>query len=210
MPGGHWLQDMYKAEFADPLQKLPPWFAFFVVCEFLFQLPLSVWALFALRRDSPLAPLGIGIFGAQFAFTTCTSLVEILAFDEAAYGIAEYPWQSRLKLCAVYGPYAVVGECANWCHLLFMTNAPSFIYRGMDGGRYGPPNQEAVTCCGTDGGKQEAKVSSGYYLGLIYPGPGRVVRGGPSAAMFFSPSSFILDRNGTQELTMVYIPLLIM
>lgn len=79
--------------------------------EFLVQLPLSVWALSALRRDSPLAPLGIGIYGALLSFTTWTAIVEVLAFDEVVYGIAEYPWQSRLKVSVLYGSYAVAGEC---------------------------------------------------------------------------------------------------
>lgn len=75
------------------------------------QLPLCIWAVSALRRDSPLVPLGVGIYGALLGFTTWTAIVEVLAFNEADYGIAEYPWQRRLNLSMLYGSYAVVGEC---------------------------------------------------------------------------------------------------
>ncbi|RPB21794.1 hypothetical protein L211DRAFT_827704 [Terfezia boudieri ATCC MYA-4762] len=98
------IKSFYDANFSDPLQLTQPtWFYLFAMTEFFLQLPLGIWALFALPRDDPLVPLGLGSYAALAAFTTWISIGELLMWDESPFA-----WEKKVKLGALYAVYGVM------------------------------------------------------------------------------------------------------
>lgn len=71
--------------------------------EALFHVPLSVWAVGALRRDDPKTPLYLLIYAVQTGVTTLTCLADMMSWT--AVTDAE-----KVQLCGLYVPYLALGE----------------------------------------------------------------------------------------------------
>ncbi|KAF8460380.1 transmembrane protein 6/97 [Kalaharituber pfeilii] len=97
----------YATTYRDPLQATQPaWFFFFAMTEFLFQLPLGVWALWAIPKDHQLVPLGVVSYASLAAWSTWASVAQILAWDDGVGGKA-FGWVEKGRLAGLYGGYGV-------------------------------------------------------------------------------------------------------
>ena len=95
-----WQMATYKDRFfIDP----PAWFLSFVWMEALYHVPLSVWAVGALLRDSPLVPVHLLVWAVQTAVTTMVCIV-----DYSSWG--NFSVEDRMGLHRLYGPYLVLGR----------------------------------------------------------------------------------------------------
>lgn len=87
--------------------------------EFFVQLPLAIWAWFALKNDSPLAPLAAGGCSSIAAFTTWISIVEMVGNDWEKMGLGyEFGWEEKRKLAVLYGVYGLA--CEFFCFSSFI------------------------------------------------------------------------------------------
>jgi len=90
-----------------------------MVLELVYHLPLSLWAIPAIRRsefihgsnrvgwltreDDPLVPLQLLVFALETAVTTLTCTLEMLSWEG-------YSPEEQTRLCALYVPYLVLGK----------------------------------------------------------------------------------------------------
>ncbi|KAG9245143.1 hypothetical protein BJ878DRAFT_502922 [Calycina marina] len=81
----------------------PPFFQAFIFSEIIFQLPVSIWAIRALPRDSPKVPLVLLPFATLVFGTTATCIYEFSQWD--------VPLQNKIDLSTLYGPYLALSEC---------------------------------------------------------------------------------------------------
>ncbi|CZT06234.1 uncharacterized protein RAG0_12032 [Rhynchosporium agropyri] len=79
--------------FIDP----PAWFRAFIWTEFLYQAPVMIWSLGALRRSSPRLPVVLLPYALLVFVTTATCMYE--------YSFWEIPFQHKIDLTTLYGPY---------------------------------------------------------------------------------------------------------
>ncbi|KAE9363298.1 hypothetical protein N431DRAFT_564838 [Stipitochalara longipes BDJ] len=78
----------------------PVWFHFFMLSELFVQVPVMVWGIGALRRDSKLVPLVLLPFACLVFISTATCIFDIAHWNA--------PLQERQTLMALYAPYAVL------------------------------------------------------------------------------------------------------
>jgi len=96
------LQSWYKDYYNDQLViRQPPWFRFFSLVEALYQLPISVWSIWALTTKSPKAPTHLLVWAVVCCGTTLTCLFEFYHNELMSN-------QEKGALIAMYGSYAVI------------------------------------------------------------------------------------------------------
>ena len=96
------LQSWYKDYYNDQLViRQPSWFRFFSLVEALYQLPISVWSIWALTTKSPKAPTHLLVWAVICCGTTLTCLFEF-------YHNEDMNNQEKGTLIAMYGSYAVI------------------------------------------------------------------------------------------------------
>lgn len=117
------LHEFYKATFNDQLViNQPPWFHFFSLLELVYQLPVAIWAVWALKNKSPKAPAHLLVWATVAFGTTMTCLFEF-------YHNAVMSTQEKTSLIAMYGCYGLICEfftpqkglletesCSSWCY----------------------------------------------------------------------------------------------
>jgi len=95
-------RDWYKTYFNDQLViTQPPWFRFFALAEFLYELPVAIWGIWALSTKSPKAPAHLLVWSVVCAGTTFTCLFEI-------YHNSGMSGQEKTRLFALYGSYGFI------------------------------------------------------------------------------------------------------
>ncbi|KAF2113436.1 transmembrane protein 6/97 [Lophiotrema nucula] len=83
-----WMTDLrtwYFAKYGDRFfagPAPPPWFTLFMLLEFVFHLPVALWAIPALLRNDPRIPLALLVFGLETSITTLVCVAEMLSWDE--------------------------------------------------------------------------------------------------------------------------------
>ncbi|KAG4436266.1 hypothetical protein IFR05_008248 [Cadophora sp. M221] len=75
----------------------PPFFRAFIWSEVLYQAPVMLWSLGALRRASPKIPIVLLPYAAIIFITTATCMFE--------YSFWDIPLQHKIDLTTLYGPY---------------------------------------------------------------------------------------------------------
>ncbi|KAF9462522.1 transmembrane protein 6/97 [Collybia nuda] len=96
------LHEFYKATFNDQLViNQPPWFRLFSLVEFLYQLPVAVWAVWALKNKSPKVPATLLVWATVAFGTTMTCLFEF-------YHNEVMSSQEKSSLIAMYGCYGLL------------------------------------------------------------------------------------------------------
>ncbi|KAN0104188.1 Transmembrane protein 6/97 [Hyaloscypha variabilis] len=78
----------------------PVWFHFFMMSELFIQVPVMVWGIGALLRDSKLVPLVLLPLALLVFLTTTTCIFDIAHWDA--------PLQERLTLMGLYAPYSAL------------------------------------------------------------------------------------------------------
>ncbi|PSN69472.1 hypothetical protein BS50DRAFT_572606 [Corynespora cassiicola Philippines] len=99
------LRDWYVATYADRFFYAPP--AFFpplTHLELLFHLPLTLWAIPALLRNSPRVPLALLVFGLETSLSTLVCLAEMWSWPELS--AEQRGWAG---LGGMYGGYLALG-----------------------------------------------------------------------------------------------------
>lgn len=87
-----------------------PWFRTYSYMEALYQLPLILWAIPALLRNSPYIPLHLLVFAVHVSITTLTCFVEMRSWEELKED--EGGWKRGVGgLGGMYGVYLGLGEC---------------------------------------------------------------------------------------------------
>ncbi|GAA5817302.1 hypothetical protein MFLAVUS_010846 [Mucor flavus] len=109
----HWVPtalsdalDFYINTFKDPFMGSPTtlyWFASFICCELVVQLPFFFIACIGLLKDCKYIRLPLAIYGAHVATTVLPTIVEVLFNPKYDLDQTE-----RLVLCGFYGPYFVL------------------------------------------------------------------------------------------------------
>ncbi|KAI9677768.1 MAG: hypothetical protein M1829_002540 [Trizodia sp. TS-e1964] len=98
------LREYYVATYHDRNFVAPTaWFCLYVWMEALYHLPLSVYAIGALLRDDPKAPLHLLIFAVQAGLTTATCIAYYLSWDITS--------AQKYQLGLLYVPYLALGKC---------------------------------------------------------------------------------------------------
>jgi len=92
------LRTWYITTYQDQFFTAPPaWFDAFMWMEACYHLPLSIWAVRALKRNDPLVPVHLLIYSVQTAMTTLTCIVDFLSWDVET--------KVKADLGGLYGPY---------------------------------------------------------------------------------------------------------
>ncbi|KAH0579221.1 hypothetical protein H2248_003371 [Termitomyces sp. 'cryptogamus'] len=96
------LHEWYTKHFNDQLViSQPAWFRLFTLTEPLYQLPVAVWAVWALRSKSYNAPANLLLWATVCCGTTITCVFEF-------YHNQLMSNQEKLVLIAMYGSYALI------------------------------------------------------------------------------------------------------
>jgi hypothetical protein len=96
--------EWYLSFFADPLiSSQPPWFRFFTLTEFCYQLPMAIYLAHALWKKCSNAPLHMLLWAMWCAGTTATCVYEFY------YDTTILLWQKQ-ALSAMYGSYGLICE----------------------------------------------------------------------------------------------------
>ncbi|KAL7650232.1 hypothetical protein ACMYSQ_012034 [Aspergillus niger] len=100
----HTLRQFYIDTYHDKFFEEPPapWFYFFILMELFYHVPVSVWALGGLKRDDPLVPLHLLIFGLQAFLTSTVCLVEVWSWADRTVA-------QKQNISMLYGPYVALG-----------------------------------------------------------------------------------------------------
>src|ERR1700761_5452902 len=77
---------------------LRAWFTAYMWMEALYHLPLSVWAIGALRRDDAKVPVHLLVYAVQTAVTTATCIADYLSWTTVTS-------EQKLTLGYLYVPY---------------------------------------------------------------------------------------------------------
>ena len=95
-------QELYKKLFNDQLVATqPPWFHFFTLVEFIYQLPVVLWAIWALSTKSPKAPTHLLVWALVCFITTLTCIYEF-------YENQVMTETQKTRVIGGYGLYAVI------------------------------------------------------------------------------------------------------
>ncbi|PMD13757.1 hypothetical protein NA56DRAFT_415282 [Hyaloscypha hepaticicola] len=78
----------------------PPFFEFFMYTEMFVQVPVMIWGISALLRDSKMVPLVLLPFACLVFISTATCMYEMVHWD--------VPLKQRLTLIMLYGPYTAL------------------------------------------------------------------------------------------------------
>jgi len=78
----------------------PPFFEFFMWTELFIQIPVEIWGIGALLRNSPMVPLVLLPFACLIFITTATCMYEYAHWDA--------PLSTKVDLTTLYGPYAAL------------------------------------------------------------------------------------------------------
>ncbi|KAF1819509.1 uncharacterized protein K489DRAFT_412823 [Dissoconium aciculare CBS 342.82] len=93
------LRKFYITTFRDQFFIAPPaWFDMYIWMEFLYHVPLSLWAIGALLRDDPKVPIHLLVYSVQTALTTATCIAEYLSWSG-------YSNSEKVELGKLYIPY---------------------------------------------------------------------------------------------------------
>ncbi|KZF25383.1 hypothetical protein L228DRAFT_280624 [Xylona heveae TC161] len=92
------IREWYIKTYRDQFFSSPPaWFNAYLLLEALYHLPLSIWAIGALKRDDPKIPLHLLIFALEAGMTTMTCIADYLSWDISR--------QEKIDLGFLYVPY---------------------------------------------------------------------------------------------------------
>jgi len=96
------LHTWYKNYYNDQLLiTQPPWFRFFSLSEPFYQLPVSIWSVWALTTKNPKAPTHLLVWAVVCCGTTLTCLFEF-------YHNTLMTDQEKKALFSMYGLYAAI------------------------------------------------------------------------------------------------------
>ncbi|KAF3391494.1 hypothetical protein F1880_007499 [Penicillium rolfsii] len=98
------LREYYVATYRDKFfeDPAPVWFSAFIWMELLYHVPASLWAVWGLKRDHPLVPVHLLIFGIQAFVTSLTCLVDVWSW-------ADRTTAEKQQITYLYGPYVALG-----------------------------------------------------------------------------------------------------
>jgi len=92
------IRTWYIATYKDLFFTAPTaFFKLFMWLEAVYHVPVTLWALGGLWRNSPKIPLVLLLYAAETFLTTLTCIVEYLAWD--------VPFAQKVDLTTLYGPY---------------------------------------------------------------------------------------------------------
>ncbi|KAF2201083.1 hypothetical protein GQ43DRAFT_395083, partial [Delitschia confertaspora ATCC 74209] len=74
-----WYVGMYGDRF---FYDAPVWFPIYSAMELLYHIPLALYAIPALLRNSPYLPLHLLVYAVQVSITTLTCLAEMMGWEE--------------------------------------------------------------------------------------------------------------------------------
>ncbi|KAK2743839.1 hypothetical protein FQN55_007059 [Onygenales sp. PD_40] len=95
------IRNYYINTYQDKFFTEPPgWFWGYIIMEAVYHLPLSIWAVRGIMRDSPLVPIHLLLFSMQTFMTTMTCLIE-------AWSWADRSREQKVALSYLYAPYAL-------------------------------------------------------------------------------------------------------
>ncbi|EMC93208.1 hypothetical protein BAUCODRAFT_230797 [Baudoinia panamericana UAMH 10762] len=89
-----YIETYYDQNFVTPAA----WFTLYMWMEFLYHVPLSVWAIGALLRDDSKLPIHLLIFAVQTAITTSTCIADYLSWSTISSA-------QKVELGKLYVPY---------------------------------------------------------------------------------------------------------
>ncbi|CAG8979442.1 hypothetical protein HYALB_00011955 [Hymenoscyphus albidus] len=92
------LKDFYVNTYHDQYYvNTPPFFKLFLWIELLYQVPVMIWGLGGLYRNSPKIPLALLPFAIKVFLTTLTCMFE--------YSYWPLTLNQKISLTTLYGPY---------------------------------------------------------------------------------------------------------
>ncbi|KAG9238967.1 transmembrane protein 6/97 [Amylocarpus encephaloides] len=95
------LKDFYVRNYNDQFYiNTPNFFRVFLWIEFVYQVPVMIWGLGGLYRNSPKVPLILLPFAVKVFLTTLTCMLEFPNFP--------IPLEKKISLTTLYGPYLAV------------------------------------------------------------------------------------------------------
>ncbi|PYH48921.1 EXPERA domain-containing protein [Aspergillus saccharolyticus JOP 1030-1] len=98
------LREFYIDTYHDKFFEETPtaWFTFFLLMELFYHVPLSIWALRGLKKDNPLVPVNLLVFGVQSFLTSAICLVEVWSWTDRSV-------VQKQNITMLYGPYVALG-----------------------------------------------------------------------------------------------------
>ncbi|CBX90889.1 hypothetical protein IAQ61_002359, partial [Plenodomus lingam] len=99
------IREFYITTYGDRFFYNPPaYFPTLLTLELIYHLPLTLWAIPALLRNSPHIPLALLVFGLETSITTLVCMADMLSWEELS------SMQRGLQgLGAMYGGYLIFG-----------------------------------------------------------------------------------------------------
>ncbi|KAJ5787035.1 hypothetical protein N7457_002025 [Penicillium paradoxum] len=100
----HQLREFYIATYHDKFfeDPAPTWFTVFIWMELLYHVPASIWAIRGLRKDHPLIPVHLLVFGIQAFLTSLTCLVDVWSWSDRSVA-------QKQQITMLYAPYVALG-----------------------------------------------------------------------------------------------------